>query len=234
MREVFVRWRDHVKEINPSIVLLGYQIVIEESTVPGPGHDILLARGRAANAFCKYPGGFTPTVTVNGLRWRIYDPRNPLWQAAFLDACRATLASYPYDGLYLDQCTVYEKAHILPSVKSDMRQALQDTLLELRKDFPDRLLVGNSSYSWAGLNGELNEGRFADIQAEMAPFARHVEPRLELYQSLLRNSHDEETVRKEMAAAHSLGAFYAAAPVNDYQHALWFEVFDEVIAAEKR
>lgn len=230
-RSAFVQWRDHVKVLNPSIVMLGYQIVIEESTVPGPGHDILVTRGRAANAFCVYPGGFMPTVNVNGWRRRIYDPRNAQWQAAFLDACRATLASYPYDGLFLDQCTVYDKAHPLPSVRLEMRQALQETILQLRKEVPATILVGNSSYDWAGLNGELCEGRANDMKKESALAFGHNVPRMEFYQSVLGRSDDIETVTREMALAHSYGAFYGAAV--DYQHVLWFDLFDDVVARRR-
>jgi hypothetical protein len=67
---------------------------------------------------------------------------------------------------------------------------------------------------------------------ELNPFAGHQEPRMQLYQSLLRHSNDIGVMKKEMAKAHARGAFYGAA-VN-FQHALWFNEFDEVIAEFKR
>jgi hypothetical protein len=112
-----------------------------------------------------------------------------------------------------------------------MKQALQDAVTVLRKEFPAYILVGNSSYHWRGLNGELNEGRPGDMD-ELNPFEGHVEPRMQLYQSLLRHSFDVGVMKKEMAKAHARGAFYGAAV--DYQHALWFDEFDEVIAQFKR
>jgi hypothetical protein len=232
IRAPFVRWKDHVKELNPKIVMLAYQIVIEETTVPGPGHDVQ-RRLKDKDVWCIYPGGFVPTVEVkpSPKRFRIFDPRKREWQDNFIEACRATLASYPYSGLYLDQCTVYGLAHPFPDVRAEMRQALQDALARFRQEFPSQLLVGNSSFHWRGLNGELNEGRPGDMN-ELNPFEGHVLPRIQLYQSRLRHSFDIAVMKKEMAKVHSRGAFYGASV--DYQHILWFDEFDEVIAQFKR
>lgn len=224
----FVQWRDRVKELNPSIVILGYQMVINELTVPGPGHDKLR---ELSNAWCVNPDGTIPTVEWDKRKFRIYDPRKKEWQDNFVEACRAVFNSYPYNGLFLDQCTVYSNAHPDEGVRAEMRQALQHTITMVRKEFPSHILVGNSSYHWNGLNGELNEGRQNAMQ-ELDPFAGHVAPRIQLYQSLLRHSYDIAVMKKEMARAHARGAFYGAA-VN-YQHALWFDEFDDVIAEFKR
>ena len=225
---VFRRWRDKVKSLNPDILMLGYQVVIQETKVPGPGHQRL---SRVKNSFCSYPGGMVPTVpgAFPGDTSRIYDPRTAVWRTAFLDACNDTLASYPYDGLFLDQCTVFFKASPLPWVREEMLVALRETLLELRKAHPNIIIVGNSSYNFAGLNGEMNEGRPNDLQKEMAPFAGHVPPRIEMMQTMLRYANDINTVKREMAIAHAYGAFYGACV--DGSHVLWFDEFDAVIAA---
>lgn len=228
MRTSHVRWRDQIKELNPSIVMLGYQMVIEETTVPGPGHA---KQRELSNAWCVSPDGSIPTVGPQSKLRRIFDPRKKEWQNNFLEACRATINSYLYDGLYLDNCTVFSIAHPVEEVRAEMRQAVQDTIAMVRKEFPAHILVGNSSYHWNGLNGELNEGRPNAMQ-ELDPFAGHVAPRLQMYQSLLRHSYDIGVMKKEMAIAHTKGALYGAA-VN-YQHALWFDEFDEVIAEFKR
>jgi len=110
-----------------------------------------------------------------------------------------------------------------------MRHALQETLLQLRGEFPSALLVGNSSYNWSGLNGEMNEGRFRDMESQFTPYHGHVSPRVVLYQSLIPSTADFETVKKEMAAALALGALYGVAV--DYQHVLWFDLFNDVIKA---
>lgn len=230
VRPMYIQWRNRIKHLNPNILMLGYQMVIEETTVPGPGHEVLRS---VKDSWCTYPGGYLPTVQVKpGPRnFRIYDPRKPEWQDSFLASCRATLQSYPYDGLYLDQCTVFEIAHLLPAVKAEMRQSLQVTLLRLRREFPDTILIGNSSYNWQGLNGELNEGRPEKMLEELAPFDGHAQPTMDLYESLLKDPNDIEKVKREMALAHSRGAYYSAAVDN--QHVLWFDAFDEVMAKYK-
>ena len=224
----FVRWRDRVKELNSSIVMLGYQVVIEETTVPGPGHA---KQRELSDSWCVYPDGSYPTIEYLKKKLRLFDPRKKEWQDNFVEACRATVNSYPYDGLFLDQCSVHEIAHPVEEVRSEMRQALQNTLTMVRKEFPSHILAGNSRYHWSGLNGELNEGR-ANNMDELNPFSGHVGPRIQMYQSLLRHSYDIGIMKKEMAKTHARGAFYGAA-VN-YQHALWFDEFDEVIAQFKR
>lgn len=231
MRATHVQWRDRIKQLNPNIVMLAYLVVIEETTVPGPGHDRMRL---VKDAWCVYPGGFHPTVRVGSSPrdFQIFDPRKVVWQEAFLEACRITLQSYPYDGLFLDQCTVYEKAHPFPGVKAEMRQAVQITLLRLRQEFPHKIFVGNSKYNWQGLNGELNEGRPESLSSEVAPFAGHVQPTMNFYNTILKDPNDIELVKREMALAHSLGTYYSAA-VN-YQHVLWFEVFDEIMTRYKK
>lgn len=225
---IFRQWRDKVKTLNPNIMLLGYQVVIQETVVPGPGHERL---NKVKNSFCVYPGGMTPTVpgAFPGNFSRIYDPRTPEWRTGFLEACNATLASYPYSGLFLDQCTIFGRAHPFPWVRAEMLSALQDALTELRKMHPNVILVGNSSYNFSGLNGEMNEGRPGDITKEMSVFSGHIQPRIEMVQTMLKHANDVETVRREMALAHAVGAFYGACVEGT--HVLWFDIFDEVLAA---
>lgn len=226
MRRSQIAWRDRIQELNPNIRMLSYQMVIEETPIPGPGHGRMR---QVNNSWCTYPGGFHPTVrSGSGRSLRIFDPRNPEWQDGFVDACRATLSSHPYAGLFLDQCTVYDKAHPFPSVREEMRQALQMTILRIRSEFPQALIIGNSSYDWKGLNGELNEGRPQTMAKEFKAVDGHAQPRTELYNTVLRRADDIETAKREMALAHSFGAFYCAAV--DYQHVLWFDIFDQVIA----
>ncbi len=226
MNASFWQWRDRVKGRNPNIVMLGYQMTIEETTVPGPGHAVLK---QISDAWCVYPNGFVPTVGSRGLR--IFDPRKPEWQQNFLKACQTTLESYPYDGLFLDQCTVFGIANPLESVRAEMRQALQDALLALRNAFPTKVFIGNSSFQWRGLNGEMNESRLADL-GSASSFTGHVDPVMPLYVSRLRHAFDVGVMKKEMAKARAHGALYGASV--DYQHVLWFDEFDEVLAEFKR
>lgn len=224
-RPAHKRWRDRIKELNPKILILGYQMVAEQTTVPGPGHDKLRD---TTDAWAVHPGGFYPTIDPgNGQRRRLFDLRKQEWQQAFLNACRETLESYPYDGLFLDQCSVFEITHPIPSVKTDMRQALQNTLIRLREDYPHTIFIGNSSHNWQGLNGELNEGNPSRIAAELAPFDGHVQPAMDMYVSRLRHPNDIETVKKEMILVHKQGGLYGASVT--YQQVLWFDVFNKII-----
>lgn len=226
-RRSHVQWRDRIKLLNPQIILLGYQLTIDETTVPGPGHDRLRL---AKDSWCVYPNGHIPRIPPKS--FRVYDPRKVEWQEAFLEACHITLASYPYDGLFLDDCTVFDIAHPSVLVRSEMREALQATLLRLRKAFPHTIFVGNGSENWIGLNGEMNEGRPQQMVQELALFSGHAHPGIDLYYSSLEGPNDIEKVKREMAVAHSQGAFYGAAV--DMQHVLWFDAFDEVMARYKR
>lgn len=229
MRGAFAQWRDRVRRINPAILLLAYQMVIEENTLPGPGHDELR---KVRDGYCVYPGGFVPTVTVppSTRSFRIFDTRSSEWRARFLSACDAVLRSYPYDGLFLDNCTVYDRAHPFPGVRADMRHGLQQALLELRHQHPGVLIVANSSYHWSGLNGEMVEGRPLEIATETAPYPGHTQPVVELVQALVGSSAGAGEVSRQMQAAHAQGAFFGAA--IDYQHVVWFDEFDAVVATQ--
>lgn len=225
------QWMSRIKELNPDIILLSYQIVIEETAVPGPGHDIMR---QLKNAWCVYPGGLVPDVHVppTKRRMRVFDPRHPAFGPALIEACNSVMASYPYDGLYLDQCTIYMIASLIPSVRNEMHIALQEALLALRREFPNTIIVGNSRYNWVGLNGEMVENRPNDIAQECVPFDGHQKPHIELVQSYLKSSDDIAIVKRDMAMAHACGALYGACVNN--QHVLWFKAFDGVIANWRR
>ena len=224
IRNVFRKWRDDVRAINPNIVLLAYQMVHEETLVPGPGHDELR---KAVHSWCRYPNGVEPFTFWGNRQHRLYDPRTPEFADCFLRACRAVLRSYDYDGLFLDNCTIFAIADPDAAVRAAMRQALQTILLELRRELPDALIVGNSSENWVGLNGEMNEGRPKALQSELKPFSGHTSPSMDMYQSILTRADDTETVRREMNETLKLGAFYGA-NVNS-QHILGFDDFDQVM-----
>ena len=153
-RPLHRRWRDSIKAINPNIVFLAYQMTILETTSPGPGHNVLR---RAQNSWVRSLWG--SEVRVEEARRRVFDPRSDEWKQAFLDACSATLLSYPYDGLFLDQCSVFAIHHPLESIRREMRVNLSEVLIELRRQHPTAILIGNSVYNFRGLNGKMSEDR---------------------------------------------------------------------------
>ena len=222
--EVYRSWRDRVRALNPRITFLCYQMVHEETTVPGPGHDELR---KITHSWCQYPIGFQPYTEYGGQHHRLYDPRTAEFEHYFLRACAAVLKSYPYEGLFLDNCTVFPIASPIEAVRTEMRAALQAILIKLRAEFPDVLLVGNSSYKWNALNGEMNEARPAQLDEEFAPFPGHACPHMNMYQAVLRDAKDLGTLRKDMARVLALGAYYGANVEST--HVLWFDEFDEVL-----
>lgn len=227
-RSIFINWRNNIKSINPSILFVGYQMTIEETTVPGPGHDRLRM---ITNSWCKYPDGTIPTVGPSTKKRRIYDPRTEEWQKGFIESCGIVLEAYPYSGLFLDQCSVFSIAHPDASVRQEMMIALQKTLLALRNKFPGSIIIGNSRYNWDGLNGEMNEDLSESMSKELVKHPGHASPNIDMHITLLKDENDIETAKRNMNIAHSYGAFYGAA-VN-YQRVLWFDFFDEVIKACK-
>ncbi len=222
-RNSFVKWRNRVRELNPDIIMLAYQMVIEETTSPGPGHDKVR---EALNPWCMYDNCDIPVIGKENKRRRLIDPRVTEWQDKFLDACNITLSSYDYDGLFLDQCDIFNIANPRNDVKNEMRAALQSTLLKLRSRIQNHIIIGNTRRSWAGLNGELNEANANTIEKELMPFPHHNKPVIELVQTLSRNL-DKNLILSEMSTAHRYGAFYGAA--TDYQHILWLDEFEEIV-----
>jgi hypothetical protein len=206
--------------------MLGYLIVIQEPEMPGAGHDML----RTVHDYSIHPNGYVPMVpgAYPGAKNRIYDPRSQRWQDVFISACKATLKSYPFDGLFLDQCTIFHISHPQDDARKEMMSALQSTLLRLRSELPSIYIVGNSSYKFAGLNGEMNEGRLSDLKRESVTFSGHTKPEMNMYLSVLNSSDDINTVKRDMALAHSYGLYYGACVSGS--KAIWFDAFDEVIA----
>jgi hypothetical protein len=229
-RTIAREWRATVREANPDIVMLGYQMTIEETTVPGPGHDIMR---KVVDGWTSLPDGSTYTIPVGSpdkMR-RVYDPRKRAWRDGFLDACQETIASDQFEGLFLDQCTVYNGASPDRAVREEMKAALQETLMELRRREPNALIIANSSFTFTGVNGELNEDRPRDYPAELTPTDTHADPRVELAHVLIKSSQDREGLKSRLLAAREYGAFFGAS--RDYQHVEWYPEFDTPLVLPK-
>jgi hypothetical protein len=112
-----------------------------------------------------------------------------------------------------------------------MRHALQAILLQLRAEFRQAIFIANSSETWSGVNGEMNEGRPQQMEAELASFSGHAEPQMDMYQTILKDPSDTETLRTEMAKVHALGGYYGANV--DSTRVLWFEEFERVVDSYK-
>ncbi len=222
-RGVHLRWRDGIRELNPDIVMLGYQMTIEETTVPGPGHDVMR---KVADCWASSPDGVALSVAVGGpgKKRRVYDPRKRAWRENFVEACQKTLASDPFDGLFLDQCTVYDSASPDKSVREDMRAGIQEALNDLRRREPAALIVANSAFTFGAVNGELNESRPRDYARELASTSVHAQPQIELAHVIIGSDADRAALKSRLAAARNYGAYFGAS--RDYQHVEWYEEFD--------
>jgi hypothetical protein len=227
----YMRWRDTVRSLNPEIVLLGYQMTSLEpnSSGRGPGHDLM---AHIQKSWVVSPGGTQPTVETPPRR--LYDMRRDEWKAAFLDACSATLKSYPYDGLFLDQCSVFgAHAPNSPLLRGEMRDHLQGVLLELRNRHPNALIIGNSSYQWKGLNGAMSEDRNQFLRTELAPAPGQASPALNLGLMYLKEGIDNPArIEAYLIQTLSMGAFFTA--LHSTKRATWFPIFDRVLEIAKR
>lgn len=219
-------WRNRVRALNPAIKLFAYQVVAEETTVPGPGHDYMR---RVTDSRVTFPGGYVPTVEVQpGSRFRIFDPRSVDWQKSFIEACEVLMASDKCDGLYLDQCTVYARAARSPNVRAEMVEALSSTLDQVRRRMPSLAIVGNTSYDFQALNGELNENRPGELESEVR-FRGHQSPELNLFQYLTSDAPDSSAVRTMAKLAIENRCLYGV--TNNYQRVVLPRIFDEISAA---
>lgn len=219
-----IRWRNNIKSLNPDIIMLGYHDVIDQTTVPGPGHARM---SKVTDAWSVRPDGVRSATGPANKRRYIFDPRRPSFQSALIEACQIVMASYPYDGLLLDQCTIYRAAHPDQSVRDEMLQALRETILKLRAAMPNTILIGNSSYNFKGLNGEMLENRPKEATKLLAPFPGHTQPEIKLFQLEAKKNAPADVVKQNMDLAHSLGASFGCAP--DYQHIVWYDFFDDVM-----
>lgn len=224
-----IKWRDTIKSINPDIIMLGYHDVIDQTTVPGPGH---VHMSKITDAWATRPDGVRSATGPASKRRYIYDPRKPSFQNALVEACQIVMDSYPYDGLLLDQCTIYRAAHPDASVREEMLAALREAILKVRQALPNAILIGNSSYDFPGLNGEMLENRPSTARQEIKPFPQHTKPEINLFQLAIDNPNQIDKVKTNMALAHELGASFGCG-VN-YQHVLWYDFFDDVMRDYKR
>lgn len=227
-RPMFRRWRDDVRNRNPDIVMLGYQITIEEGTVPGPGHDILRL---AQDCWVTDNQGKAFTIGTPDKKRRVYDPRKRQWRDRFVEACSAIMEADRFEGLFLDQCTIYDRASPDAGVRKEMRAALEEALTELRKQQPKALIVANSSFSLPCVNGELNESRPERYATELSPHERLDHPRVDLAHVVLEKPADRAALKQRLLAAQSYGAFFGAS--RDYQHVEWYPEFDELPSVPK-
>lgn len=207
-------WFDSVRGLNPSIKIIAYLIVSQEpGSAPGVGNTILMDANRWSAA-SQDPWLITPTGDIAAMQldtWknrRLFDYRKAVWQTAFKDACRAILNAYPFDGLFFDNCTA-NWTKMVAYGGTEMATALQNVLLDVRREFPNKLLIGNGVENWMGLNGEMNEGRLADI-AELTPYVGQVVPNANTFFMAVQPSTTEQHIQETFLQVKPYGAMFGA------------------------
>jgi hypothetical protein len=232
-RLVYQTWRDKVRNLNPSIKLMAYQQVITENIIPGPGHDILRKINNKAGVWVSYPQNSNLiTPTAFGGR-RVYDARSKVWQDAFLDACEAAYHGDQFEGLFLDNCTIFHLSVPIPSLQQEMTDALSQTLVKLRQRLPSTVIIGNTGDHFSSLNGAMNEDRSRDVSTQ-GKVRDYQAPVINLYQFITDMKNPDMTkIKAELQQCLTHQSFFGLSHLNDFQHVHWPALFDEVVAAAK-
>lgn len=229
--------KDLIRSYNPGIILLGYQVLSEEvdRATPGPGEAIMWAL-RTANPDLymrdSVTGDDTGTITLNGSA-KLYDYRKPQWQNGIIAALDAMLVDYPYDGFFLDNCTVFNAHNPTPSVRAATLTALRVFIRDVvRPRYPNLIIIGNSGDSpFEGLNGELNEDRPTDYAAELPSSSNHTLPEIKLAHRLTSSN---STFATAAASASSYGTHVFVGAGPDYNAPYWYDTHTQYLTAKTR
>lgn len=215
-RKHYVDWKNSIKASNNNIKLYAYQMTVEETTVPGPGHRRL---SMANGEWVKYAGIY-PVSKYKSRRF--FDPRSKVWQKAFLKGVMETLASYPYDGIFLDQCAIFGKMAPIQSIRSEMDDALQHTLSILRQEVGDTVtIIANSLNRWNNIDGQMIES----LPENMKTYIGHKSSeRKSLYFHYLNNS-DYIEAERLFDEARTKNLCYGCAP--NAQTVIWPSFFEK-------
>ena len=224
-------WLDSVKAINPAVKMLAYQMVAQEPGIaPGAGNRILPDINRFA-AYSQDPWLITASGDIAAIQidgWknrRMYDYRKLVWQDLFKQACQAVLASYQFDGLFLDNC-VSNWAKQAPANPA-LHDALKNVLLDLRRLYPDKWMIGNGSENWMGLNGEMSEGRIGQL-SELTPSAGQVVPNLNCYLMPTTTATTDAEIQAAYNQVKPYGAWFGCHRADGVLY--WPSIFDTLEA----
>ncbi|MFW5444433.1 MAG: hypothetical protein ACKE51_09025 [Methylococcaceae bacterium] len=224
----YFRFRKKLAALNPQQKVLAYQITLDENGLRGPGHELLRY---VRNSWLTLPGGIVPTIDIrsgNVLKRRIYDPRDAEFRERFVEACQLLVNKYEFDGIFLDNCTIYARFASIPFLGDSLKQGLQQLIQEIRSALPNTILMGNSRYNWSGLNGEMNEGRPKELSKEAAVFSGHVAPAFDMYHYYMKDNNDLIAAEQNFRLALANRCFYGTA-INA-QTIKWYPFFEKVLS----
>lgn len=230
-------WKTAIRTANPSQWWLIYQMLTEETTVQGMGHDILRSLGDTA--WVRDTNGIPitfPRPDKNNEPYRIYDQRSKAFQAAQIEALGAIFRQHEQfggaQGIFFDQCFIHS-AITDTGVRAEMLAAMQANFQAFRFYFPDKIFVTNGSARFPGCNGGCDEDPFAKGRPLNSPasFSGQELPRCEIVQcyhsTVIGN---EAAIRAEFNQVRAAGSSYGVG--NGGQFPLWLDGdFDDALAA---
>lgn len=198
---VYIAWRDRIRQLNPAIKLLAYQQTIYLVTeIAGPG----VGPGARVMAAESVPAQLSVSRLPNG---PYFDYRIPAFKTSFLHACDAVLKSYPYDGLFLDNCTVWGQYQ--GTDVAGLTAALRSTILELRARQPNILIVTNGIEKYVGANGGMCEARPLDMAKEMPYYDGQAFPRINMFHDSYPNESSQSQANTNYLSAMAIpGCLY--------------------------
>lgn len=225
----YFQFRNRLRKLNPDQKVLAYQVVLDENELRGPGHERIR---KLNNSWLELPGGVVPTINVKSggkyKEFRLYDPRDPLFRSEFVESCKTMVNKNGFDGIFLDNCTIYARFASVPFWGDELKAALQQLILEVRDALPNAILIGNSRYNWDGLNGEMNEGRPNELAQEMTSYPGHVEPAISFYHYYMKNNNDVIEAEKHLKLAIENQCFFGTG-INA-QTIKWYPFFDSILS----
>ena len=221
-------FRNRLRVLNPHQKVLAYQMTLDENGLRGPGHELVR---KVKNSWLTLPGGVVPTINIrsgNILKRRIYDPRDPEFRQSFVEACQILINRYEFDGIFLDNCTIYGRFASIPILGESLMQGLQQLIQEVRAVIPNAILVGNSRYNWRALNGEMNENRPEELSEEATSFSGHVPPVINMYYYKMNDRDNLLSAELNFRLALKNRCFFGTG-VNA-QTIEWYPIFDKVLS----
>ncbi|MEQ1637425.1 MAG: putative glycoside hydrolase [Methylococcales bacterium] len=225
----YSRFRNRLKVLNPYQKVLAYQVTLDENELSGPGHDQLR---KLKNSWLTLPGGMIPTININSggkfKDFKLYDPRDLRFRQQFVEVCKNLVIENGFDGIFLDNCAIYERFAKIPYIGIELVDALQNLILEVRNALPNAILIGNSRYNWKGLNGEMNENRAAELSKEVIPLSNRGVSEANMFHYYMKNSEDLFSAEYYFRWALENRCFFGTG-INA-QTIRWYPFFDKVLS----
>ncbi len=203
----YMAWRDQVKAISPTALILAYHQTAFQQAGDGPGYVTMAVQAAAA----QLAQTMVPPDTGH-----MYNYLDASYKAAYLEAIAAVMASWPYDGVFLDNFTVWLGSTVGqigthtcdPVIRSQMFTALQDIILTLRRWYPNKIIITNNAGArYFGSNGGMTENDVTRM-AELAPFNGQAYPNMNLFYLNPVPNDDMPAISIVAAQALSFGAYF--------------------------